>query len=99
IARIHRDRVDAMLARPARYRGHDGVVIADAGRCLDPAVEQRADDAFVHELLADLELAARGELGHARRGAGAAGRAVDRLVTVEHRVAPMGARIARLARP
>ena len=49
----------------------------------------------MHEIIANLELAARGELGHACRGAGAAGRAVDRLVAVEHRVAGMGARIAR----
>src|SRR5262249_61408401 len=65
VALVDEDGVDAVLARPAGDRGHDGVVIADAAPRFDPAVEQRADDALVHELLADLELAARSELGHA----------------------------------
>src|SRR6476469_225549 len=99
VAVVDEDRVDAVLARPARDRGHDGVVVADPGRRLDPAVEQRADDALVHEVVADLELALAGELGHPRRGAGAAGGPVDRLVTVEDGVAGMGAGIAGLAGP
>jgi hypothetical protein len=41
----------------------------------------------VHEGVADLELALGRQLRHACRGAGAAGRAVDRLVAIEHRVA------------
>ena len=56
---------------------------------LDAAAEQRADDRFVHERVAGLELALGVQLRHARRRAGAAGRAVDRLVAVEHGVAGM----------
>jgi hypothetical protein len=58
-----------------------------------PALEQRADDGFVHEVVADLQPALGVELRHARRGAGAAGRAVDRLVAVEDGVARMGLRM------
>src|SRR3984893_773336 len=73
IALVDEDGVDAVLARPAGNRRHDGVVVAAPRRSFDPAVEQRADDALMHELVADLEPSARRELGHARRGAGAAG--------------------------
>lgn len=40
------DGVDTVLARPARDRRHDGVVVADASRRLDAAAEQRTDDAL-----------------------------------------------------
>src|SRR3546814_17972388 len=55
--------------------------------------------AFMHEAVADLQLALRVKLRHARRGAGAAGAAVDRLVGVEHGVAGIGFRPGRLAGP
>src|SRR4029079_14455564 len=58
-----------------------------------------ADDALVHEIVANLELAFRGKLRKPRRGAGAARRAVDRLVAVEYGVAGLSARIARLVAP
>src|SRR3982074_1229988 len=99
IALVDEDGVDAVLARPAGDRRHDGVVVADPRCSFDPAVEQRADDALMHELVADLAPPARPELGPARCCAGAARGAVDRLVAVEHRVARMGARIAGLAGP
>src|SRR6267154_1680228 len=51
---IGEDGVDAVLARPTGDRRHDGVVIADPRRALDPAVEQRADDALMHERVANL---------------------------------------------
>src|SRR3546814_20611059 len=53
----------------------------------------------MHEAVADLQLALRVKLRHARRGAGAAGAAVDRLVGVEHGVAGIGFRPGRLAGP
>ena len=46
-----------------------------------------------------LSLPLRRPLRHARRGAGAAGRAVDRLVAVEHGVAGMGLGLGRRAGP
>src|SRR5262245_21414796 len=45
---VDEDRVDAVLAGPARDRGDDGIIVADAGSRFDPTVEQRADDALVH---------------------------------------------------
>ena len=77
----------------------DPFVVADLGHALDPAAEERADEALMHEVVADRKLAARGKLGHARRGAGAAGAAVDRLFAVEDRVARVGLRVARRAGP
>ena len=47
----------AGAAAQPRDRGHDGVEIADLGLRLDAAVEQGADDDFVDEIVADLELA------------------------------------------
>src|ERR1700730_17997987 len=72
IALVDENGVDAVLARPAGDRRHDGVVVADPRRGLDPTIEQRADDALMHELVADFQPSTRCELGHARRGAGAA---------------------------
>ena len=51
------------------------------------------------ERIAGGQLAARRELGHARRGPGAARAAVDRLAAVENRVARVRLRVARLAGP
>src|SRR3546814_15686857 len=53
----------------------------------------------MHEAFADLPLALRVKLRYARRSAGAAGAAVDRLVGVEHGVAGIGFRTGRLAGP
>ena len=74
IAVVDEDGVVAGHPRPALDRGDDRLVVADLRRGLDPAVEQAADDALVDEVVADLELALGGQLRHARRGAGAAGR-------------------------
>ena len=65
----------------------------------DPAPEQRADDALVDEIVADLQPPEAGLVRHAGRGPGAAGRAVDRLLAVEHGVAGMGFGVPRRARP
>ena len=54
---------------------------------------------LVDEGVADLELAPRRELRHPARGAGAAGRAVDRLLAVEHRIACIRLRVVRRAGP
>src|SRR5581483_11275164 len=84
---------------PARDARPDRAVIANGGFRFDPAVEHGADDALVHEIVAGLELALGGKLRDPRGGSGAAGRAVDRLVAIEHGVAGIGARIARLVAP
>src|SRR6266851_7656411 len=51
------------------------------------------------ELVAHLELALGNEMRHARRGAGAAGAAVDRAVAIKDGVAAMRALVARRAGP
>src|SRR6185437_1096250 len=99
VAGIDEDRVVAVHPRPAGDARADRVVIADRGRGFDPALEQAADDALMHELIARPQPAAAGELRHAGRGAGAAGGAVDGALAVEHRVAGMRARVARRAGP
>ena len=66
---------------------------------LDPAVEQGADDALVHEVLADLQKALGDALRHARGGAGPAGRTVDRFVAVEDGVPGMRFWMLRLVGP
>src|SRR5262249_20728176 len=95
VAAVDEDRVDAVEPRPAGDARHDRAAIADLGRRLDASFEQGADDALMDEILADREPALRRELGHAGRGAGAAGRAVDRLVAVIDRITAMGAAVAR----
>src|SRR5689334_6247124 len=87
IALIDEDRVDPVLPRPAGDARADRRVVADLRGALDAALEEAADDAFVHEIVADAQLALGGKLRHARRGAGAAGRAVDGAVAVEDGVA------------
>src|SRR5690606_16438046 len=54
-----------------------------------------ADDRFMHEIVSRLEPAFGMKLGHPRRGARAAGRAVDRLGAIEDGVARMGLRVPR----
>src|SRR5690606_22065641 len=101
VARIDGDGVEAGNARPALDGGHDAPmsvswVVADLGLRLDASAEQAADDALVDESIADPLPALGVQLGYARRGAGAAGTAVDRLVAVEHGVARVGFRLGRL---
>src|SRR3546814_4616901 len=73
IARLDGDGVEAGDARPALDRGHDAGVVADPGLRLDAPFEEAADDALVDEAVADPQPALGVELGHACRGAGAAG--------------------------
>src|SRR5215204_6376236 len=88
IAAVDEDRIEAGDARPALDGRHDRLPVADRGARGDAAHELRADDALVHEVL-PLAQAARGRpLRHARAGAGAARRAVDGVVAVEHGIAP-----------
>ena len=69
------------------------------GAPFDAARERRADDALVHEHSPSFGRSSPGgELRHAGGGAGAAGRAVDRLVAVEDGVAGRSARLCALAR-
>src|ERR1700730_11758929 len=89
VALVDEDRVDPVHPRPAGDAGPDRGDAADFGRALDAALEKAADDAFVHEIVAAGQLALAGELRHSRRGSGAAGRAVDRALAVEHGVAGM----------
>src|SRR6185437_12005668 len=99
IALVDEDRVDAVHARPAGDARPDGGDAAHFRRRLDAALKEAADDALMDELVAEGELALGDEMGHARRGAGAAGRAVDRLFAVEDGVAAMRLGVARLAGP
>src|SRR6266436_8737384 len=99
VALVDEDGVDAVLARPAGDARADGGDAADFRCALDPALEEAADDALMDEIVAHLELALGGEMRHARRGAGAAGRAIDGAIAVEHRVAAMRALVARRAGP
>src|SRR5690606_7861438 len=96
---VDEDGVEAVHARPAGDRRLDRVAAAESGGRFDAALEKAADDALVDERVADPQLAARGELRHARRGAGAARAAVDRPLAVEDRVARIGTGIARLSGP
>src|ERR1700731_2534572 len=91
--------VDAGDARPALDRGDDRLAVADFGTAFDAADEGRADDALVHEGLAFFQAPGGGELRHARGGSGTAGRTVDRLLAVEHRIARTAVRGLRLAGP
>src|SRR3546814_13237076 len=68
VAVVDEDRVEAGDAGPAFDAGDDRRVVADLRFGLDAAVEQAADDALMHEIVADAELASGGELGHPRRG-------------------------------
>src|SRR5258708_36296185 len=99
IALVDEDGVDAVLPRPAGEAGANGGDAADLRRALDATLEEAADDALVHEFLADAQLALGGEMRHARRGAGATRRAVDRAVAVEDGVAAMRRLVARRAGP
>src|SRR5687768_11232999 len=89
VAVVDENGIQSRHSRPASDRRDDRLAFADDGFALDAALEQGADDRFVDELVAGLKLALGVELSHARRGAGAAGRAVDGLVAVEHGVARM----------
>src|SRR6267154_3284981 len=99
VALVDENGVDAVLARPAGDARADGGDAADLRRALDAALEEAADDALMDEIVAHLELALGGEMRHARRGAGTARAAIDGAVAVEHRVAAMGALVARRAGP
>ncbi len=99
VAVVDEDRVVAGHPRPPLDRGDDGLEGPDLGLRLDPPAEQRADDALVDEVVADAELPLRRPLRHARGSAGAAGRAIERLVAVEDGVAGVGLRMGRHAGP
>src|SRR5690606_34438820 len=86
VAIIDEDGVVAGHACPARDARNDRGAARDRRGGLDPSLEDRADDALVPELVAGAEPALGRELRHPRRGAGAAGAAVDGLLAVEHGV-------------
>jgi hypothetical protein len=62
VAVVDEDRVDAGLARPAGHRGRDRGLAGHRRRRLDPPAEQRADERFVDERVADRAPALGGEL-------------------------------------
>ena len=69
VAVVDEDRVQPGDSRPAFDAGNDGVEVAGGGARLDAAVKQAADDAFMHERLAQPQLGDIGlrlgrELGH-----------------------------------
>src|SRR5690606_6662816 len=99
VAIIDEDGVVAGHACPARDARNDRGAARDRRGGLDPSLEDRADDALVPELVAGAEPALGRELRHPRRGAGAAGAAVDGLLAVEHGVARMRARDGGRTRP
>lgn len=73
VARVDEDGVDPGQAGPAGNARADGGEWPYRGRRFHAAVEEAADDAFMHEIIAHIEPSARRELRHARRGSGAAG--------------------------
>jgi hypothetical protein len=99
IARVDEDRVVAVHPRPAGEARPDSGAVANDGLALHPPLEQAADDAFMDEVISHPKVALSGQLRHAGGGAGAAWRAVDRLVAIEDGVAAMGARVPRCAGP
>src|SRR6516225_11676462 len=99
VAFVEEDRVVAGDPSLPGNRWHHGVEIADRRLPFDAAAEQAADDRFVDELVADGKLAARRLLRDPRGSAGAAGRAVDRLLAIEDGIAGMRLRMMRFSRP
>ncbi len=93
------DGVETVHFGPAFHARNDGVVVAYFGIIFDRADEFAADDAFVNEPVAFFQFALGGPLRHARRGARAAGRAVDGLVAVKNGIAGRGGRVNDRARP
>ena len=73
IAVIDEDGVVACGPRPASNGGDDRGTPAQADDFLHPTVEERSDDALVHEGVAWAQLSLRGPLRHPRRGSCAAG--------------------------
>ena len=65
--------IEAGHARPSANGGNDGIVITHPGSAFNPAFENGPDDAFVDEFVTGFQLSACGPMGHARRGARAAG--------------------------
>ena len=90
VAVVDEDGVVAGHPRPAGDRGDNRVVVADGRGGLDAALNSEPMIDSCTNSSPTFQPALGGELRHARRGAGAAGRAVDRLVAVEHGVAGMG---------
>src|SRR5919112_3540323 len=84
---IDEDGVEPGHPRPTLNGWDDRIAVAHLRTPFDAACEGRADDALVNEGIALLQCAAGGEMSHAGGSARAAGRTVDGLVTVEHRVA------------
>ena len=70
---IDENRIETGHARPTADGGNDGIVIAHPGSAFNPAFENGPDDAFVDEFITRFQLSACGPMGHARRGARAAG--------------------------
>src|SRR5918992_2293771 len=99
VALVDEDRVEPRQPGPAGDAGDDRLVLTDAHQPFDPTFEQAADDALVHELVADAEFPAGRELGETRRGAGAAWRAVDGLLAIEDGIAAVCLRRAHRPRP
>src|SRR5918999_817897 len=87
VAAVDEDGVEAGDARPALDRRNNRLLVSDPSAALDAADKFGADDALVHEAVAFVESSLRRPLRHPGRSAGAARRAVDGLVAVEHGIA------------
>src|SRR5579863_5323688 len=98
IAVVDKNGVIAGDPCPAGDARLDCRLVADPRLAFDATLKQATDDALMHVGVAGPELALGGKLRHARRGAGAARRTVDRLVAVEDGVAAMRLGVARFAR-
>src|SRR5258708_31007783 len=64
IALVDEDGVDAVLPRPAGEAGANGGDAADLRPALDATLEEAADDALLHEFLADPHPAPAPETPH-----------------------------------
>uniref|UniRef100_A0A0N5A080 LigA n=1 Tax=Parastrongyloides trichosuri TaxID=131310 RepID=A0A0N5A080_PARTI len=99
ILAVHPDGVEAGGDGRTLDRGHDRLVVAHRGLGFDAADEPAADVAFVDEGVADLQPPLGVQMSQPRRGAGAAGAAVDGLVAIEDGVAAVGALTLGLVGP
>jgi hypothetical protein len=96
---VDEDRVVTGHSCPACNRRDDPRAARDLRGRFDPPLEQRSNDGFMHERVANLQLAPCRQLRHPGRGAGAAWAAVDGLIAVEHGVAGIGPRNGRSPGP
>src|SRR4051794_40927462 len=99
IRAINPDRVEPGGNCRSFDRRNDCRRVAQHGFGLDPPDEKAADIAFVYEAIPDRQPPRGGEMRQTGRRPRAARRAVDRLVAIEHGVAPVGAVRPRRVRP